>query len=339
LFLGFLGSSGPPLLSIFSQRGLLARGDELCSSTAMFHRSENQIWGGSLHMASVNVQKELCEASVSSKLPGIVEQSRSFTHTQLRHESEAHVAEVTDFPHAVPNNFGMPQSAKISCLQQSLLFRGLSTSECADIASHAREVRFDRREHIFCEGDSVASVSILVSGRVKITQLSRSGEEVILRLKDNGEVLGGLGVQPGGSHFQTAQALQSCCVLMWDSRKFEMLEERYPTLRRNTVRIFADRLRILEERFLELATEHVGCRLARTLVRLVDQGRQSNHASARIDLSREELAQMTGTTLFTVSRLLSKWGDRGILQAQRKSVLVLNRRGLVELSHESEVEQ
>lgn len=111
-----------------------------------------------------------------------------------------------------------------------------------------------------------------------------------------------------------------------------MLEERYPTLRRNTVRIFADYLRRLEERFLELATEQVGSRLARMLVRLVDQSQRSEQGKGRVDFSREELAQMTGTTLFTVSRLLSKWEDRGILQSQRKSVIVLDRRGLMELS-------
>jgi hypothetical protein len=83
-------------------------------------------------------------------------------------------------------------------------------------------------------------------------------------------------------------------------------------------------LQILEERFLELATsrwdvvspEHLFGSSIRTVTLI---------QAARIDLSREELAQMTGTTLFTVSRLLSKWGDQGILQAQRKSVLVLDR--------------
>lgn len=139
-------------------------------------------------------------------------------------------------------------------------------------------------------------------------------------------------MQAGGAHFSTAQALESCSVLTWDTRKFEMLEERYPTLRRNTVRIFADYLRRLEERFLELATEQVGSRLARMLVRLVDQSQRSEQGKGRVDFSREELAQMTGTTLFTVSRLLSKWEDRGILQSQRKSVIVLDRRGLMELS-------
>ena len=291
-------------------------------------------------MGSVNVRKQLFDqGTVSSKLPGMVEESRPLTIAQLRpHETGLPIPEVVDFDRA-PNGIGMSQSAKIACLQQSLLFRGLSTSECADVASRSREVRFDRSEHIFSEGDAVASVSILSSGRVKITQLSHGGTEVILRLKNRGEVLGGLGIQPGATHFQTAQALESCCVLTWDTQTFEMLEDQYPALRQNTVRIFGERLRILEERFLELATEQVGCRLARMLVRLVDQGRQSEHPGARIDLSREELAQMTGTTLFTISRLLSKWEVLGIVQAQRESVLVLDRHGLVELSNDSEVER
>lgn len=178
----------------------------------------------------------------------------------------------------------------------------------------------------------VGSVSVLSAGRVKITQLSRSGAEVILRVKGSGEVLGGLGVQPGGPHFLTAQTLEACTVLVWEARKFEALEERFPSLRRNTVRIFAERLRILEQRFLELATEQVAPRLARMLVRLLQQTGHAEKYAVRIELSREELAQMTGTTLFTVSRLLCDWEQRGIIQTQRKAVVVQNPQSLMNLA-------
>jgi CRP/FNR family transcriptional regulator, nitrogen oxide reductase regulator len=214
-------------------------------------------------------------------------------------------------------------------LQSSSLFRGLTLTECAEIGSMAREVRYERREMVFREGDPVTSVSVLASGRAKITQLSRSGGEVILRVKSSGEVLGGLGMSPGASQFLTAQTLEPCVVLLWKSRKFEILEDRFPALRRNTVRIFAECLRTLEEQFLELATEQVAPRLARMLVRLASG---DGTLAIRIDLSREEMSQMTGTTLFTVSRLLCDWEERGIIETQRKAVVIRDTRSLITLA-------
>jgi CRP/FNR family transcriptional regulator, nitrogen oxide reductase regulator len=225
----------------------------------------------------------------------------------------------------------LPLNARISCIQQAQLFRGLTLAQCAEVASIAQERRFSHRQTIFRESDPVRFVLVLVSGRVKLTQLSRFGTEVIFSVGGTGEVLGGLGLAPDSKHRLTAQTLGQCQVLAWDARAFVALEERIPAVRRNAVSILSDRLRILEERFLELATEQVAPRLARMLVRLLEQGNHGSHAT-RIDLSHEELAQMTGTTLFTVSRLLSEWEQRGVVQTQRKAVMVQDPQRLIDLA-------
>jgi CRP-like cAMP-binding protein len=78
----------------------------------------------------------------------------------------------------------------------------------------------------------------------------------------------------------------------------------------------------MEERFREIATEKVGSRVARQLVRLVEQiGRQVSDG-VEIGLSREDVAQMTGTTLFTVSRLLSEWETAGLVMPRREAVII-----------------
>ncbi len=280
-------------------------------------------------MASVNVRKQLSdEVNLRPDVGGISDATQRPTLAQLRRASLECPPATTEQPRAEVSSL----AARVDCIQLSPLFRGLSVPECAEIAKRAREARFDRRQTIFREGDPVRSVTVLASGRVKVTQLSRSGAEVILRVKGIGEVLGGLGAQPSVPHFLTAQTLEPCTVLVWEARKFELLEDQFPALRRNTVRIFAERLRILEERFLEMATEQVAPRLARMLVRLLEQTPYSEQFAVRIDLSREELAQMTGTTLFTVSRLLCDWEQRGMIQTQRKAVVVRNRASLIELA-------
>lgn len=283
-------------------------------------------------MATANIRKNLDEAEL---LPDVLEPELGGTLPipQLR-ASRLDCGEFAGSP-AAPLRLATPlrsNNERGAFLLQCPLFRGLSAVECGEIASLAREVRYDRRQTVFREGDAVNAVSVMVSGRAKITQLSRSGCEVILRVKGSGEVLGGLGMAPGVPQFLSAQTLEPCLLLVWESRKFEMLEDKFPPLRRNTIRIFADRLRTLEEQFLELATEQVAPRLARMLVRLLEQASGDGKNSIRIDLSREELAQMTGTTLFTVSRLLCDWEELGIIQTQRKAVVIRNSRSLTALA-------
>lgn len=216
----------------------------------------------------------------------------------------------------------LPDVGQGAILADSQLFRGLSVEECEEIARHATEARFNEGQIVFREGDPVRAISVLVSGRAKITQASRSGSEVILRVRTSGEVLGGIGMMAGSAHFITAQTLEPCVLLFWDSHVFEQLGDRFPSLRRNIVRIFADRLRSLEQQFLEIANEQVAPRLARTLVRFMEQSSGEGRNPIRIELSREELAQTTGTTPFTVGRLLSAWEERGILQLQRKAITI-----------------
>lgn len=223
-------------------------------------------------------------------------------------------------------------SQRVALVQQFALFAGLTASECASIVSSAHEKDFARRQTIFFEGDPMQQISLLTSGCVKVTQFGQNGSEVILRLSGPGEVLGSIEQCSRATHCSTAQALQASRLLTWEATVFESISERYPLLRRNTARILGERLRELEERFREISTEKVATRLSSQLVRLLNQvGRRAN-GYVEISLSREELAQLTGTTLFTVSRLLSQWEQRGILSARREAVWVRDLPAMVELS-------
>ena len=221
---------------------------------------------------------------------------------------------------------------RLGCVQHAPLFNSLSLTDCTAIASLAREHCVRIRQKIFCEGDPVGCVFVLASGRVKITQACRSGAEVILRVVGSGEVVAGLGLSSQSLHMLTAQALESCRVLTWEARTYEVLCQRLPVLARNSLRILADWQRILEERFLELATQPVGQRLARMLVRLLKQRAGVPQEPGLIGLTRRELAQMIGASMFTVSRLLCDWEDQGILETRRKAVVVQSPRHLIEFA-------
>ncbi len=224
---------------------------------------------------------------------------------------------------------------RLACIRQASLFRGLSLEDCTYIASQMQERHLERHQMLFRQGELRRQIFLIISGQVKVTQLGPAGNEVILWLRGPGEVVDGLGLAPGIPHESAARALEPCRVVCWDVTAIEALSERFPILHRNMVTILAEHLCGIQNRFHELATEKVALRLARTLVRLLGgMGRRAGEV-VRISLSREELAQMTGTTLFAVSRLLSEWTQRGIIEARRGSVLVCDSSRLLELAGEA----
>jgi CRP-like cAMP-binding protein len=228
-------------------------------------------------------------------------------------------------------------SEKIKMAKQFALFAEVIPAELDLILGAAREKRFDKRETIFSEGDPVRHVTMVVSGIVKVTQMGLNGNEVILRLNAAGEIVGSYRVCVNCSHCATAQAVQSCVALVWDAAVFEKLLARIPMFRRNTVRALEERLLEMEQRFREVSTEKVGSRLSSELVRLSDRLRRcTDNGLLEITLSRAELAQLTGTTLFTVSRLLCQWQTQGIVRVRRESVLVQDFAALAQISQADE---
>jgi CRP/FNR family transcriptional regulator, nitrogen oxide reductase regulator len=208
---------------------------------------------------------------------------------------------------------------RVACLRSAPLFRGLSQSESCEIAESAQELQFSHRETIFRQDDPVRSVYVVASGTVKVTQLSEGGKEVILRVDRRGSLIDDL-ADASQVHASSAQTINSCGVLAWNAWTFEDFTRRFPVIHRNATSIMLGRLRALEERFCDVTTQRVPQRLARLLIHLA--GQPTPGALDPIGLSREELSQMTGTSLFTVSRLLSMWVELDILTVDRKTVVI-----------------
>jgi CRP-like cAMP-binding protein len=110
----------------------------------------------------------------------------------------------------------------------------------------------------------------------------------------------------------------------------------YPQLAINSLSILATRIQEFQDRFREIATERVERRIARALLRLASQtGRKLEHGILiDISLTRQDLAEMTGTTLYTVSRTLSQWEKDGLVSSQREQVTILSPHKLVVLAED-----
>jgi len=214
----------------------------------------------------------------------------------------------------------------------SALFTGLSKHDCLEIASCARARSFARDELLFMEGQSARQLMMIQTGSVKLSQLSSSGNEVILWMSGSGDPLGLPADSPTCSHTCSARAMEQCHALVWEYNKLQDMMMEFPQIAKNISQILASRLDELQERFREVATEKVAQRLALALLRLIKQVGKPIRGGTEISLSREELAQMTGTTLFTISRLLSKWGEAGFVLPRREAVVVVDSQRLTRVS-------
>jgi len=221
---------------------------------------------------------------------------------------------------------------RTALVQHYPLFAGISAAACQEIVSVGHERHFARRQKVFLNGDPVRQVVLLTSGSVKIVQFAQNGKEVILRLVGPGEVVGTVGLFPQVRHSSTAQALRASTAIIWEAPVFETISQRSTLLRRNLMCILSQQLHELEDRYREISTERVAVRLSHQLVRLLNQVGQLVNGRLEIRLSREELAHLTGTTMFTISRLLSDWNDRGIVSTRRESVSVRNFQALARLA-------
>ena len=210
----------------------------------------------------------------------------------------------------------------------SALFSGLSKNECLEIAACARARTFARDELLFAQGQSSRHLVMIQTGSVKLSQLSPNGNEVILWMTGSGDPVDMPADSASCNHSCSARAMEQCHTLVWEYSRLQGLLAQYPQIGRNVSQILSDRIAELQERFREVATEKVAQRLALALLRLVKQVGKPANGGTEVSLSREELAQMTGTTLFTISRLLSKWGEEGFVLPKREAVVVLDSRRL-----------
>jgi len=232
--------------------------------------------------------------------------------------------------------FNVAERTVLMCA--SALFAGLTERECIEIASCAKARTFARDELLFMQGQPVRNLVLLQSGSVKSTQLSPNGNEVILWMNGSGEAVGVPADSPSCSHTCSARAMEQCRALTWEYTRLQNLLAEYPQIRKNISQILSNRLNELEERFREVATEKVAKRVALALMRLLKQvGKQSSIGGIEVSLSREELAQMTGTTLFTISRLLSKWGEEGFVLPRREAVVIRDPKRLMQLGDEESI--
>jgi len=187
-----------------------------------------------------------------------------------------------------------------------------------EVAGAARERAVAGGAVLCREGDPAEALFLTLAGRLKLAQLSATGDEVVLRFAGPGDVFGGLAVQDGKAYPFSAAAVEPTRVLSWRRADLGDLFRRLPGFQHNVLAIVGGHGREALDRARELATEPVPRRLARALQRLLPEP----GSDVIQGVTQQDLAQMAGTTLFTVSRTLAEWQRAGILETGRGRLVV-----------------
>ncbi|WP_322513912.1 Crp/Fnr family transcriptional regulator [Rhodopseudomonas palustris] len=217
------------------------------------------------------------------------------------------------------------------------LFAGCSADELDAILKEARSIRVPKNAHVFEQGEEAHSFFVLLHGHVRASKLTPAGEQVVVRYVAPGETLGvamAIGLQ---NYPATATAVDDSIVLAWPTAAWPRLVEHYPSLATNTLRTVGTRLQETHSRVIEMSTQQVEQRVAHALLRLASQSGRKVENGVAIDfpISRQDIAQMTGTTLHTVSRLLSGWESRGLIEGGRQRIVLREPDQLVALAEQT----
>ncbi len=199
-------------------------------------------------------------------------------------------------------------------------FRLLPAAERARLAGATRERRFERGATVFAQGQASESVWAVKEGLVHIVRFGASGRELVAEVIPPGELFGAIVALENRPYPATAMTAEPSVVWSIPAALARDLCQKYPTLRVAILEQVASRLRSAHERLQSVALEPVEQRLARLLLTLASKLGQPCDGLAVVSATRQELADMIGTTVETAIRLTSKWQRAGIVRAARHAI-------------------
>lgn len=227
-------------------------------------------------------------------------------------------------------------SQVLDLLSRAPIFHRLKPEDRGRIAAVSRVAAYARGAPIFSEGDPSDCFYVVIAGRVKVSKSTPSGKELILEIFGAGDPLGAVAVYEGFPFPATALALEeTTCVLIPREAFFRLLET-HPTLVRGFLLGLTTRLMELTNRLADLTGTRVESRMARLFLKLSEQSGRPDPRGELIPgvLSRQELADLTGTTIETAIRIMSRWHKQHLVHTEKDGFVIVDRHALEGLAAE-----
>jgi len=211
-----------------------------------------------------------------------------------------------------------------SLVQTLPLFAGLVLAELDHMLSLAASRRYAAGAPVFVQGEPAEHFFVLLHGRLRVTQINAEGQQTIVRMVNPGDLFGIAKALRRADYPGTATAVSESVALAWPMASWGSLLAQHPSLAINAMQTMGQRLQEAQARVRELSTEEVERRVAHTVLRLANQAGRKEVGGIRIDfpVSKQDIAEMTGTTLHTVSRILTAWEIAGLVEGGRQKLLV-----------------
>lgn len=205
-------------------------------------------------------------------------------------------------------------------------FVNLGPEAVEDIWRAADPVSGRVGESLFRQGDKAARCYVLIAGAVKMVQVTEEGTEVVAGFITPGELFGCVAAIKDTNYPATALCVENSRAVGWRASTWRSLAMRYPQMALNAVATMGNRLQNSRDRMAEMATKSSAQRIAAALLRLA-QGRSDlppdmGEMTRDLHVSRQDIAAMTGTGLYTVSRTLQGWSREGVVDVGRERVAV-----------------
>ncbi|WP_375175572.1 Crp/Fnr family transcriptional regulator [Pseudooceanicola sp.] len=224
-------------------------------------------------------------------------------------------------------------------LDESLLiglppFSLLERPQIRAILDHAQTHRYDEGATIFREADPADRFFLLLDGYLRVVRTTPGGDQIIVLHISPGQLFGIAPALQRDTYPATSIAAADSIALSWPVSLWQRFVTDYPGFATETYKTLGQRLGMIQETLTELATQAVEKRVAAAVLRLLNQGGRKTEAGIEIafPVTRQNISEMTGTTLHTVSRLLSAWEKDGMVQSTRKHITVTDPHRLLLLS-------
>ena len=204
------------------------------------------------------------------------------------------------------------------------MFAGIGGDRLDEILNEAQSLRYAKGTNVFEQDAPATSFFILLDGHLRVAKLTPAGQQVVVRFVAPGEIFGVAKAIGRTTYPATATAVVDSVALVWPSAAWPRLIEKNPALATNALQTVGSRLQEAHTRVVEMSTEQVERRVAHALLRLAKQAGRKVEEGVRIDfpISRQDVAEMTGTTLHTVSRILSAWEAQGWVEGGRQKIVI-----------------
>jgi CRP/FNR family transcriptional regulator, nitrogen oxide reductase regulator len=228
---------------------------------------------------------------------------------------------------------------RLKLIRRLPFFRHLSPDAIIEINRLFEDHDFTAEQVIYFEGDPGEKLYLVASGKVKLMRLGVAGREVLLDILQGGEYFGYLANASQRGYAETAVAQTDCCILQISIQSFEKVLNRYPEVTMKVLKAVGQRLEESREIIKQLSVYTVEQRIAATLLRMAMKlGEQKQTGMLiQIPFSRQDLAAMTGTTVETVSRVMSRFSAEGLISTGRKWVVLKDLERLEQIAKESTV--